>query len=91
MTSAGRKGMRTGTGVIKRFFGDAGATFVGIEQESGNVAAFMCEPDLARSLVRKYGAVRDQGGVGMDGIIGLRVEYTESAHGTLVDARPLMN
>jgi hypothetical protein len=79
--------LRSGTGTLRRFFGDAGAVVIAIERERG-VAAFMCDDALARVLIREYGAQQDDS-VDMSHIIGLPVSFKENAAGVLVCLRVL--
>jgi hypothetical protein len=75
-------------GVVRRFFGDAGAVVVGIEREDATVA-LMVESDVAQALVAGYGVASPDGSIDMSGIVGVEVEYVESAIGLVVELRPL--
>jgi hypothetical protein len=69
-------------GVVRRFFGDAGAVVVRIEREDTSVA-LMVEREVAQALVARYGVHGSVGTIDMSSIIGVEVEYVESSVGVV--------
>lgn len=87
-TSAKR---RRGTGTLRRWRYNEGATYVAIERTSGQKVMLSVEPELALQLLNKYGFKETETFVSISPLMGMKVTYEESSCGMLTSIQPYQN
>lgn len=82
---------RKGSGTILKYRMAQDIPFVVLERQNGQRALLALSPELSARLLAEYGFQETATFISVSPLMGMKVEYEETATGMLVDLRPLKN